>query len=83
MIYAIYAAAILGTFIMLFGMEGRGEWSSNIAILGGWIWIGTIVWGFISLRHGLLLVIGTLVFGAILQRILRPIMNPHGRLARM
>ena len=76
----IYLFGAVSTLIMVFGMEGRGTWSRSIAIIGGVFWAISVVWGFFhfSLFWGFGFLLGTLLFGAILQRILRPLLNPHG-----
>ena len=76
----IYLFAIVATFIMIFGMEGRGSWSKIISIVGGLLWFSVIVYAFwlFSWQIGLIFLIGTFVLGALLQRILRPLLNPHG-----
>jgi hypothetical protein len=68
----IYLFAAIATFIMVLGMEGRGSSSKNITNVGVLLWIFSIIYVFYIL-------IGTLILGAILQKILRPILNPHGR----
>ena len=76
----VYILGAISTFVMVFGMEGRGNWSKNIAIVGGLMWTASIVFAFYSLpwKSGLLFVFATFVFGVILEMILRPILNPHG-----
>lgn len=76
----LYALGLISVAIACFGMEGRGAWSKNIASGGGILWLVTIILGFIylDLKGGIYFLIGTLVLGAILIKILRPILNPHG-----
>lgn len=71
----------MATFIMVFGMEGRGSWSKNIASVGGILWLLTVIYAFYIFpwQKGFYFLIGTLIVGAILQKILRPIINPRGR----
>jgi hypothetical protein len=70
----IYLFAAIATFIMVLGMEGRGSSSKNITNVGVLLWIFSIIYVFY-----IFILIGTLILGAILQKILRPILNPHGR----
>jgi predicted PurR-regulated permease PerM len=66
---------------MVLGMEGRGSSSKNITNVGVLLWIFSIIYVFyiFTWQKGILFLIGTLILGAILQKILRPILNPHGR----
>jgi hypothetical protein len=77
----IYLFGAIATFIMVFGMEGRGSWSRNISVVGGLLWVISIALAFyyFSWRGGALFIVGTFVLGAILQKILRPFLNPHGQ----
>lgn len=76
----IYLFGALSTFIMVFGMEGRGTWSNGISIVGGLLWLIAIIWGFFhfSVLMGFGFLLGTFVLGAILKRIFKPLLNPHG-----
>ena len=76
----IYFLGILSVFIAVFGMEGRGSWSHNISVIGGILWLASVVLAFLkfSIGDGFLFLIGTFILGAILQRILRPLLNRHG-----
>jgi len=76
----LYIFGTISTLIMVFGMEGRGTWSRNIAILGGNLWFISVVVAFwiLGIRNGFIYLLGTFIFAYILQRILRPFLNPHG-----
>jgi hypothetical protein len=76
----IYFFGVVATLIMMIGQEGRGSWSQNISIVGGLLWLGSIVFAFYSTnwKTGLLFILGTLIFGAILKKLLRPILNKRG-----
>lgn len=76
----IYLLGAIATFIMVFGMTGRGSWSRKIATVGGLLWLASVIGAFYLLtwQRGVLYLLGTFVLGAILQAILRPLLNPHG-----
>lgn len=76
----IIASGIISMFVLVFGAEGRGDWSRNIAIVGGLLWLGSVVWGFYTygVKGGIIYLVGTFVWGAILTAILKPLVNPHG-----
>ena len=75
-----YLFGVIATLIMVFGMEGRGSWSRNISIVGGILWSLSIIYAFyvFSWQKGLVFLLATFVLGAVLQRILRSLLNPHG-----
>lgn len=77
----IYLLGIITTFIMVFGMEGRGVWSRNISIIGGWLWFASVIFAFYSTdwKTGILFVLSTFILGAILKEIFKPLLNPKGR----
>jgi len=77
----IYVFGIIAMLVVTFGSEGRGSWSKNIEIIGGLLWLASVIWAFfdLGLKGGFLFLIGTFVVGAILQAIFRPILNPRGR----
>ncbi len=76
-----YLFATLAVLVTVFGMEGRGTWSRFISIAGGWLWLFVVIYAFYIFmwQKGMLFLLGTFILGAILQRILRPLLNPHGR----
>jgi len=76
----IYILGLVTTFVTVFGMEGRGSWSRIISNIGGILWLATIIYAFyiFSWWQGIFFLLGTFVLGAILQKVLRPILNAHG-----
>lgn len=77
----IIASGVISIFILVFGMEGRGDWSRTISWFGGVLWVGSVIWGFLhyGVKGGIAYLIGTIAWGAVLSLILKPILNPHGR----
>ena len=77
----IYIFGIISTIIMVVGMAGRGSSSNKITLVGGWLWLCSVVTAFILLgfKNGLFFLIGSLVLAALLVNLLKPILNPHGR----
>ena len=76
----LYILGAISVIIACFGMEGRGEWSKNIATVGGILWLVSVIAGFYYLGfiHGLYFLLGTFVLGVVLTKVLRPVLNPHG-----
>jgi hypothetical protein len=76
----LYVFGAVATFVAMFGSEGRGSWSGKIAMVGGILWLTSNVLAFYQLgfKEGSLFLLGTFIFAAILQKILRPFLNPHG-----
>jgi len=76
----VIAVGIISMIVLVVGMEGRGTWSRNISYIGGVLWLGSVIWGFFhyGLKGGIIYLIGTLVWGAILSFILKPVLSPHG-----
>lgn len=76
----IYLFAAVATFVTIFGMEGRGVWSRNISVVGGLLWLFVIIYGFYFFpwQKSTSILLGTFVFGAISQGILRGLLNPRG-----
>lgn len=76
----VYIFGAISVFISCFGMEGRGTWSRHIASVGGILWMISVIAGFyfLGLTQGLLFLLGTFVLGAILTKVFRLILNPHG-----
>ena len=70
--YLLITLGFIGIFLGVWGTQTRGDWSKNIGIIGGLIWFSTIAWGFmqLGLKNGLIFLLGTLVIGAVLSKIL-------------
>lgn len=76
----LYILDAISVIIASFGMEGRGTWSRNIATIGGILWFVSVIAGFyyLGLTHGLYLLVGTFVLGAVLTKVFKLILNPRG-----
>ena len=75
----IYIFGAISTFVVVFGTEGRGQRSRIVSIFGGLLWLLLVIYAFYSLswQKGTIFLIGTFILGAILQSILRPLLNPN------
>ena len=62
---------LLGIILVVWGTQTRGEWSQNIGIIGGILWvIGVIGIFFLTgIGNGCWYLLATFIVGAILQRI--------------
>lgn len=66
-----YVFLILGTCLAFWGMQTRGEWSKNISVIGGLVWIVSLIYIFLNkgAKNGLLAILASFVVGAICQRV--------------
>lgn len=64
---------IIGIFLTVWSTNTRGEWSQNIGIIGGLLWLPSVVIIFIRLgiENGVIYLIATFIVGNIIQKILQ------------
>lgn len=76
----LYIFGVISVIIACFGMEGRGIYSEKLANIGSGLWLLSVIVGFyyLGLRHGIYFLLGTTFLAAVLIKIFRPILNPHG-----
>lgn len=74
---------IIAGFLLGFGDGGRGRQSSNISIVAGLIWLGGVIYAFISggIVFGLIAIIVSFVISAITMNIGKAVVtNMRGKL---
>ena len=69
--YSIYliVLSLAGTVMVVWGSQTRGTWSQNIAIVGGIVWLLSVVLSFLQkgIVSGLVFTFATFALGAILS----------------
>lgn len=67
----IYIAIIVGVGMAIWGSQTRGYWSKNLRIIGGLIWLTSIIYTFYSFGviSGVVNILISFILGAIFQKI--------------
>jgi len=62
---------IFGTAMGIWGSQTRGEWSHNLATIGGLIWLASLVWLFWlgGLWYGIKWILVSFALGAIFMKL--------------
>lgn len=65
-------SAIIGTFLAIWGSQTRGTLSQKMDMIGGTLWLASIVAFFIveNFKSGVILLIFTFLLAAVLTRVL-------------